>query len=122
MVDLPGYGYAKVSQSEKKRWAALMEHYFTSGRDLRLVVQLVDMRRPITADDRSMLEFLTYHQIPFVVVMTKCDKLNKTETARRLQDIPLELKDYTPLAQIPFSALNGTGVQELKSVLDTVIG
>ena len=118
LVDLPGYGYAKVSQSEKKRWAVLMERYFTSGRDIRLVVQLVDMRHPITADDRSMLEFLTFHKIPFVVVMTKCDKLNKSETAKRMAEIPQELHEYTPIAQIPFSALKGTGVEELKAVLD----
>ena len=121
-VDLPGYGYAKVSQSEKKRWASLMEHYFTSGRDLRLVVQLVDMRHPFSADDHNMMAFLTAHKIPFIVVMTKSDKLNKGETAKRLAEIPQELRDYTPLAQIPFSALNGEGVQELKAALDAVIG
>ena len=122
LVDLPGYGYAKVSQSEKKRWASLMEHYFTSGRDIRLVVQLVDMRHPVTADDRSMMEFLTFHQIPFLVVMTKCDKLNKSETAKRLAEFPQELSAFSPLAQIPFSALNGTGVTELKAALEAALG
>ena len=121
-VDLPGYGYAKVSQSEKKRWALLMEHYFTSGRDLRLVVQLVDMRHPVTADDHSMMAFLTAHQIPFIVVMTKSDKLNKSETAKRLAEIPQELREYAPRAQIAFSALTGEGIQELKAALDAAIG
>ena len=121
LVDLPGYGYAKVSQSEKKRWAELMEHYFSSGRDLRLVVQLVDMRHPITEDDRTMMTFLTQKKIPFVVVMTKCDKLNKTETIKRMAELPNELSDFTPKAQIPFSALKGTGVTELKAVLDAAV-
>lgn len=117
-VDLPGYGYAKVSRDEKARWGTLMEHYFGSGRDIRLVVQLTDMRHPITADDRDMLDFLTYHHIPFAVVMTKSDKLNKTETAKRMEEIQAELAPYAPQAVIPFSALKGTGVPELKRVIE----
>lgn len=117
-VDLPGYGYAKVSRDEKARWGTLMEHYFGSGRDIRLVVQLTDMRHPITADDRDMLDFLTYHHIPFAVVMTKADKLNKTETAKRMEEIQAELAPYAPQAVIPFSALKGTGVPELKRVIE----
>lgn len=118
-VDLPGYGYAKVSRDEKTRWGALMEHYFGSGRDIRLVVQLTDMRHPITADDRDMLHFLTYHRIPFAVVMTKADKLNKTQTAKRMEEIQTELAEFAPLAVIPFSALKGTGVPELKKVIES---
>lgn len=121
-VDLPGYGYAKVSRDEKKRWSDLMEHYFTSGRDLRLVVQLVDMRHPITSDDRSMLEFLQYHHIPFVVVMTKSDKLNVSETQQRMQTIAQELDGFSPQAVIAFSSLKGTGVQELKNALEAALG
>lgn len=121
LVDLPGYGYAKVSRDEKKRWGELMEHYFSSGRDIRLVVQLTDMRHPITADDRDMLSFLTYHKIPFAVVMTKCDKLNKTETAKRMTEIEEELRDFSPTAVIPFSALNGTGVPQLKAVIEQAL-
>lgn len=117
-VDLPGYGYAKVSRDEKARWGTLMEHYFGSGRDIRLVVQLTDMRHPITADDRDMLDFLTYHHIPFAVVMTKADKLNKTETSKRMEEIQAELAPYAPQAVIPFSALKGTGVPELKRVIE----
>ena len=120
-VDLPGYGYAKISQSEKKRWADLMEHYFSSGRDIRLVVQLTDMRHPITQDDRNMLFFLEQNQIPYVVVMTKSDKLNKTETTERMSQIVEELDGFHPLAVVPFSALKGTGVRELKQAIEKVI-
>ena len=84
IVDLPGYGYAKVSHSEKKRWAELMESYFQSGRNIKLVFQLVDMRHTPSDQDFDMMRFLQFSKIPFVVVMTKCDKLNKTETAKRL--------------------------------------
>ena len=120
-VDLPGYGYAKVSRGEKARWSELMEQYFRMPRDLRLVVQLVDMRHPVTADDRSMMDYMTFHQIPFVVVMTKCDKLNKGETDARLQAIEGELEGYTPLEVIPFSALHGDGVPELKRVIENAL-
>ena len=120
-VDLPGYGYAKRSQSEIKRWAELMEFYFTSGRDIRLVVQLTDMRRPITADDCRMLDFMEHNGIPYVIVMTKSDKLNKTETAERMQAVTGELDGYHPLAVVPFSALKGTGVPELKQVIEQAL-
>ena len=79
LVDLPGYGYAKAAPGEKRRWAELMEGYFSSGRDIRLVVQLVDMRHMPTEQDLQMIEFLVANNIPFIVALTKCDKLNKTE-------------------------------------------
>ena len=110
-VDLPGYGYAKISQSEKKRWAELMEHYFTSGREIRLVIQLTDMRHPITADNA----------LPYVVVMTKSDKLNKSEYTARMQAIVQELDGYHPRAVVPFSALKGQGVPELKAEIEKVL-
>ena len=122
LVDLPGYGYANVSHKEKLRWADLLECYFSSARNLRLVVQLVDMRHPITKEDRELMVFLQFHKIPFAVVMTKSDKLNQSETRRRLQEIEQELDGFSPVDVIPFSSLKGTGVQELKNVLETVLG
>ena len=80
-VDLPGYGYAKVSQSEKARWGELVEGYFAQERKIALVIQLLDMRHKPTADDQNMLQFLLDTGHPFAVVCTKCDKLNKSETA-----------------------------------------
>ena len=79
IADLPGYGYAKRSDAERRRWGELMEGYFAMGRDIRLIVQLLDMRHEPTADDRTMLNFLTDSGYPFLCVLTKCDKLNKTE-------------------------------------------
>ena len=70
LVDLPGYGYAKVSFSEKKRWAELVEGYFQQPRDIRLVIQLVDMRHPPTRDDMQMVSFLCENEFPFLVVLT----------------------------------------------------
>ena len=86
-VDLPGYGYAKVNNKEKERWSDLMESYFNSGRDIRLVVQLIDMRHQPTAQDLQMIEFMKEMDIPFIVALTKCDKLNKTERINNLMSI-----------------------------------
>ena len=82
LVDLPGYGYAKVSHDEKKRWSELMETYFSTGRDIRLVVQLVDMRHPPSQQDIDMIEYMVECKIPFILALTKADKLNKSERIR----------------------------------------
>ena len=76
-VDLPGYGYAKLSKQELSRFGELMEGYFQSGRNIALVVQLIDMRHPLTGDDEGMITFLKEMDIPFIIVMTKADKLKK---------------------------------------------
>lgn len=120
-ADLPGYGYAKVSDNEKKRWADLMEGYFASDRNIKLVVVLTDMRRSITKDDVNMIEYLAHNNFNFAVVMTKSDKLNKTEYAKRLEEIKTELEGFNPVAVIPFSSLNGDGRDELRKVIDSSI-
>lgn len=112
-VDLPGYGYAKVPKSEKKRWAEMMEGYFNSDRNLKLVVQLIDMRHPPTKDDLQMLVFLRENKIPFVVALTKSDKLNKTEYAERLSAVQNELDFVEQECVIPFSAVTGAGSETL---------
>ena len=96
-VDLPGYGYAKREQGERKRWAELMEGYFQSQRNIALVIQLIDMRHSPTADDMTMLNFLKEMEIPFVIALTKCDKLNKTETEKRREALETELADYADI-------------------------
>ncbi len=118
LVDLPGYGYAKASPGEKRRWAELMEGYFKSSRDIRLVVQLIDMRHKPSADDMTMLAFLRDMGIPFVIALTKCDKLNKTQYGQRLEALQTELADYGDITKIPCSAVNGSGVEELKKIID----
>ena len=120
LVDLPGYGYAKVSHAEKRRWATLIEGYFEADRDLRLTLQLVDMRHPPTADDRMMIEYMTETGIPFVIVLTKADKLNKTQRAQRLESLQQELADYEGIQTIPFSAVTGEGVDTLRDILVSV--
>ncbi len=116
-VDLPGYGYAKREFNEKKRWAELMEGYFQSGRNISLVIQLIDMRHAPSQDDMVMLNFLKESGIPFVIALTKCDKLNKTETEKRREELEEELAEYSEIQRIEFSAIKGTGVDEIKAAI-----
>lgn len=119
LVDLPGYGYAKVPFSEKSRWAELMEGYFRSGRNIKMAFQLIDMRHPATDFDISMLDFLKQTGIPYTVVLTKSDKLNKSEAAARLEAIIYELGDFAENTDIiPFSALNFDGAETLRQIID----
>lgn len=115
-VDLPGYGYAKVSLSEKKRWADLVEGYLMSERDIRLVVQLIDSRHSPSNDDLSMIEFLINNEVPFVIALTKCDKLNKTERENRLLAFQQEIPYFNEITVIPTSSENGEGISELRDI------
>ena len=119
-VDLPGYGYAKVSQSEKVRWSELMEGYFNTNRNLVLVVQLIDIRHKPTQDDYSMLDYLVQTGNEFVIVLTKSDKLKPTELKKRLEQIQEELVQYNA-EKIIFSSLKGTGREQLLNVIKSKI-
>lgn len=121
LADLPGYGYARVSHSEKIRWSGLMEDYFGTNRNIALVLQLVDMRHPPSDDDLGMLDFLHQSGYPFVVVLTKSDKLNVSQRKERLEKIRQELSflpEDTPI--IPFSAQNGEGVDALRGLMEEI--
>lgn len=121
LVDLPGYGYAKVNFSEKERWSELMEGYFSSGRNIKMAFQLIDMRHPATDFDISMLDYLYQMNIPYTIILTKADKLNKTETAKRLELITEELGEFAENVKIiPFSAQSGQGAEELRNIIDEV--
>lgn len=88
LVDLPGYGYAKRTKDEQKKWSTLVDGFFTSNPNidlLRLVVQLVDSRIGLTKDDRDMVEYLNQVELPYIIVATKTDKLNKTEREKTVK-------------------------------------
>ena len=119
-ADLPGYGYAKVSKSEKQRWAGLVEGYLADDRNLQLVFQLVDFRHPPTADDLMMIDFLIDNEIPFVIVLTKADKLSKNERKKRREALLTELPCAEDIHIIEFSAMNGEGVEEIRSIIEEI--
>lgn len=120
-ADLPGYGYAKRSASEIQRWGELMEGYFAGGRDIRLVVQLLDMRHPPTADDKTMLGFLSDAGYKFICVLTKCDKLNKTERAAARLRFSEDESLKNAVAVIECSAQTGEGIDKLKEYIEETL-
>lgn len=122
-VDLPGYGYAKVAKTEKDRWAEMMEGYFNSDRNIKLVVQLVDMRHPPTKDDIMMMEFLQSTGYEFIVVMTKADKLKKKKDYNeRIEKSKQEMSFVPEDRIIPFSSENGQGLDIVKKYIEEYLG
>ena len=122
IVDLPGYGYAKVAKGEKRRWAEMMEGYFKSPRNIKLVVQLVDMRHKPSEDDYIMMRFLKDAGLPFIVAATKSDKLNKTQYNERKNALKEELAEFGDnLTILPFSSEKGEGTEELKKIIESVL-
>lgn len=117
LVDLPGYGYAKVSKGERDRWGRLMEEYFADPELMTLGVMIVDSRHKPTADDCTMAQWYKDAGRPFVVVANKLDKLKKSQIEPNLQEIrqTLALDEDVPL--IPFSAEKGTGRQDLLNLI-----
>ncbi len=111
-VDVPGYGYAKVSKSEREAWGKMIERYFTGRQELKAVVQIVDLRHPPTADDRMMYDFLKHYNIPCIVIATKADKIpkGKWDKHKKIVKETLEMEKNDPL--IVFSSESGLGFEE----------
>lgn len=120
LADLPGYGYAKVSHSEKLRWAGLVEGYFSAGRNVKFVIQIVDMRHKPTPDDLHMLDFLSSNGLPFAVAATKSDKLNKTQRAEQMELLNSIFDVESHVVLIPFSCVSGEGVDEIKQIITAI--
>ena len=123
LVDLPGYGYAKVSQSEKRRWAELVEGYLQSDRNISMIVQIIDMRHTQTQYDIHIIQFLLYQELPFVFVATKSDKLKVMARQKQLEFLTEFLQDGEgePIAElIPFSSQTGEGVDVLKGYINEI--
>lgn len=112
-VDVPGYGYAKVSKKEKAEWGRMLETYFTENKQLKVVVQLVDLRHPPSKEDKQMHDFLAYYNRPVITVATKADKVPKGKYQKHKNIIvkDLGLKPEDPL--ILFSSVTGFGKDEL---------
>ena len=119
-VDLPGYGYAKVAKSEKKRWNELIGGYLSAERELALVVQLVDFRHPPTDDDLQMINALIDGEIPFLIALTKADKLSKNQRKERRELLNNELPCSEDLTIIETSADTGEGIEELRAIIGDI--
>lgn len=120
LVDLPGYGYAKVAKTEKQRWSGLIEGYLQSDRDIALVFQLIDFRHPPTNDDILMINFLIDSELPFAVVLTKADKLKKTQREQRLTALQKELPCFDQITLIPFSSVTAEGVEKIRNIIEEI--
>lgn len=120
LVDLPGYGYAKRSFSEREKWKKLIDKYFDTPGE-RLYLQLVDLKVGLTKDDEAMLDFLVAQDLPFAVVCTKSDKLNKTNRAKNLEAIRNNPKIPEDAEVVAFSSQNGEGVEELWEIINQFI-
>ena len=121
IVDLPGYGYAKVSKAEAEKWGPMMEEYLSGRPDLLKVVQLVDIRHAPSAQDKQMYEYLQYYGLDGLVVATKADKVGRSELNRNLAVIRRELKLKKDDRVIPVSALNKTGTEEVLSAMEEIL-
>lgn len=121
IVDLPGYGFAKVSKAEAESWGPMMETYLSKREGLLKVVQLVDSRHAPSAQDKQMYDFLKYYNLDGVVVATKADKLSRNELNKNLNMIRKELELKKTDALIPVSALAKTGVEEFTAVLEKLL-
>jgi len=119
-VDLPGYGYAKVAKSEKQRWAGLIEGYLGADRNIELVFLLVDMRHAPSADDIHMINYLIDEELPFVIILTKADKLNKTNREKAMEEFRKTIPCFEDIHVIPFSSQTFEGVDEVRSIIEQV--
>ncbi|MDL2253959.1 ribosome biogenesis GTP-binding protein YihA/YsxC [Ruminococcaceae bacterium OttesenSCG-928-I18] len=120
LVDLPGYGYAKTSKGERRRWDELINGYFSGQRQLYLLVQLLDCRHEPSKDDRGMLDYLSYYKIPFIAALTKADKIKPSQHERILEDFSLILKPYHCREILLTSAEKKLGIETLKNHMETV--
>lgn len=121
IVDLPGYGYAKVSRSESEKWGEMMESYLEKRENLLKVVQLVDIRHKPSAQDVQMYDYLKYYGLDGIVVATKADKVSNNEKQKCLKEIRTTLGMSKEDIIIPCSALKHTGYEELLNVIEQLL-
>ena len=119
-VDLPGYGYAKIAKSEKRRWSELIEGYLNSDRDIRLIFQLIDMRHAPSADDIHMINYLVEAQLPFIIILPKADKLKKMQRIERMEAFKTEIPYFNDIHIIQFSSQTFEGVEEVRSIIEEI--
>lgn len=121
MVDLPGYGFAKVSATEKVKWGKMVEKYLSERQQLRGVIQLVDIRHKPSEDDVLMKEWLTHFNIPILVVATKADKISRGARQKYITVIRKTLDMQAEEMPLYFSAQTGEGVPEVLEAIEELV-
>ena len=118
LVDLPGYGYAKVSQSEKEKWGKMIENYLHRSRQLKAVFLLIDIRHDPSANDRMMYDWILHNGFAPIIIATKLDKLKRSQVAKQLKAVKQGLQVQPGTIVIPFSAETKQGREEIWSVIE----
>jgi len=121
LVDLPGYGFARVSKGEKEKWGAMIEEYFSKSSNLKLIIMIVDIRHNPTSDDIQMAEWIRYNGIPVALVASKADKLGKTRIKPQAALIKKQLGFSNNVPIIPCSVITKQGLNELLLQLDSCV-
>lgn len=121
LVDLPGYGFARVSKSEKKKWGAMMDEYFAKASQLKCIIMIVDIRHKPTAEDKQMAEWIQYHKIPVLLVASKADKLGKTRIKPQAALVRKQLGFSDKVHIVPCSVVSKQGIIELLEHMDSFL-
>lgn len=118
LVDLPGYGYAAVSKKDRAQWSEMTRTYFLNRTDLKMICVLIDSRHDPMDTDLGMLEWLENNQLNYLVILTKCDKINKTQIEERKQQLEVFLQNCTHAIEVlPYSSVTGLGRNELIAII-----
>lgn len=122
LVDLPGYGYAKVSQKEKEKWGQMIENYLHSSKQLKAVFLLIDIRHEPSANDKQMYDWIVYQGYDPIIIATKLDKINRSQVQKHVKMLKtgLNVKPGTPI--MPYSALTKQGREEIWELMDSILG
>ncbi|MBF0710003.1 MULTISPECIES: ribosome biogenesis GTP-binding protein YihA/YsxC [unclassified Gemella] len=121
LVDVPGYGYAKLSKTEKEKLYDMIVEYFVNSKNLSFVMHLLDSRHNPSEDDIMMNEFLNYYEIPFLIVLTKTDKISKNELIKNMKKIENKLDFTNNIDIIPFSSVKKINVDKIIEQMDKVV-
>jgi GTP-binding protein len=119
-VDLPGYGFAKVSKAEQEKWRNLIGGYLADDRNIALVIQLIDIRHKPTAGDLQMINYFIETEQPFIIVFTKSDKLSRKARAERMKSFADEIPEFDAITKIEFSSITGEGADTLREIIESI--
>ncbi|MFV0502877.1 MAG: ribosome biogenesis GTP-binding protein YihA/YsxC [Lachnospirales bacterium] len=120
-VDLPGYGYAKISKSESEKWGKMIERYLLNRDTLKAIMLLIDIRHEVGQNDKQMFKWLSYYEKDIIIIATKADKIKRSQLPKHLKMLRTGLKLENTYNIIPFSSLGKTGIEEVWSKIDDLI-